>query len=74
MHIEVDTNHFKGNFPESFLVEARSPDDKKDHFPIKLLGIDRFSDFSKKYTYLYDLFIVHAYPIAYLFMYNLFPK
>ena len=73
MHIEVDTNHFKGNFPESFLVEARSSDDKKDHFPIKLLGKIDFLIFQKK-TYLYDLFIVHAYPIAYLFMYNLFPK
>ena len=73
MHIEVDTNHFKGNFPESFLVEARSSDDKEDHFPIKLLGKIDFLIFQKKYTYgIYT--IVHAYPIAYLFMYNLFPK
>ena len=38
--IQVDTNHFKGNFPESFWVEGRAVDDKKeDHFPITLLGL-----------------------------------
>ena len=39
--IEVDTNHFKGNFPESFWVEARKINTDKnaeDQFPIVLLG------------------------------------
>lgn len=26
--IEVDTNHFKGNFPDSLIVEGRSQEDK----------------------------------------------
>ena len=38
LEIEVDTNHFKGNFPESFWVEGRSISDKDGQFSVKLLG------------------------------------
>ena len=38
LEIEVDTNHFKGNFPESFWVEGRSINDKDGQFSVKLLG------------------------------------
>jgi allantoicase len=39
-HIEVDTNHFKGNFPDSIVVEAAKSseaDDKDCSWPIVLL-------------------------------------